>query len=399
VQNDRARGVLRREFLAASGAAIAGIGAAGCGDRQVQGSEGRQAETPAKRQARTGQKSSPRMEIAEILALPPSPLWRMVKQCGVNHAVGRMVFDEEPGGWQEGLPPWSYWSLAHVQKIYEEAGFQLAVLESRPPMTKIKLGLPGRDEEIGAVCELIRNLGALGIPVWCYEWMPVLGWIRTSTRIPARGGALTTGFDLAEIRDAPPTNYGKVTEERLWANLKYFLERVVPVAEKAGVKLAMHPDDPPLSPIRGLARIMRSVEGYQRLLDLVPSPVNGIALCQGNFTLMTSDLPGVIRQFGRQKKIFFVHFRDVRGTAEKFVETFHDDGQTDMAACMQAYREIGYEGVCRADHVPTMEGDSNDKPGYSSIGRLFAIGYIKGLRDAVYHETQCITRAADKVKA
>ena len=175
-----------------------------------------------------------------------------------------------------------------------------------------------------------------------------------------------------------------VTEEQLWENLQYFLERVVPVAEEANVKLAMHPDDPPLSPIRGVGRIMRSIENYQRLIDLVPSPVNGIALCQGNFTLMTDDLPGVIRHFGEQDKIFFVHFRDVRGTPEKFVETFHDDGKTDMLACMRAYRDIGFEGVLRPDHVPTMEGDDNDRPGYSSIGRLFAIGYIKGLREAVY---------------
>ena len=158
------------------------------------------------------------------------------------------------------------------------------------------------------------------------------------------------------------------------------------MAEEAGVKLAMHPDDPPLSPIRGVARIMSRVEDFQRLIELVPSPANGITLCQGNFTLMTNDLPSVIRRFGEQGRIFFVHFRDVRGTPEKFVETFHDDGQTDMAACMRAYRDIGYDGVCRPDHVPTMEGDSNDHPMYSSMGRLFAIGYVKGLREAVYSE-------------
>ena len=177
-----------------------------------------------------------------------------------------------------------------------------------------------------------------------------------------------------------------MTEDQLWANLRYFLDAIVPVAEKANVKLAMHPDDPPLSPIRGLGRIMRSIDNYQRLVDLVPSPVNGITLCQGNFTMMTDDLPGAIRKFGRQDKIFFVHFRDVRGTPEKFVETFHDDGQTNMLACMRAYREIGFEGVCRPDHVPTMEGDNNDNPSYSAIGRLFAIGYLKGLRQAVIAE-------------
>jgi mannonate dehydratase len=133
-----------------------------------------------------------------------------------------------------------------------------------------------------------------------------------------------------------------------------------------------------------MGRIMRSVENYQRLLDMYPSPVNGIAVCQGNFTLMTDDLPAVIRKFGEQNKIFFVHFRDVQGTPEKFVEVFHDEGKTDMVECMKAYRDIGFEGVLRPDHVPTMEGDSNDRPAYSSIGRLFAIGYVKGIREAVY---------------
>ena len=227
-------------------------------------------------------------------------------------------------------------------------------------------------------------MGIVGIPVWCYEWMAVFNWLRTSKDMPSRGGALVTGYDHNLMRNEPLTEYGVVTDQQLWDNLEYFLKRVVPVAEKANVKLAMHPDDPPLSPIRGISRIMRSIENFQRLLDMFPSPVNGIGLCQGNFTLMTDDLPSVIRHFGKQKKIFFVHFRDVKGTPEKFQETFHDDGKTDMLECMKAYKDIEYEGVCRPDHVPTMEGDKNDSPGYSSIGRLFAIGYLKGLREAVY---------------
>jgi mannonate dehydratase len=327
------------------------------------------------------------IQIAEFLPPTPSPLWKLAKQAGVDYAVGGLPFDDTASFTDASLRPdaaWDYLPLVRLKERYESGGFQLAVIESRPPLNNAKRGLPGRDEEIATVCTLLENMGRLGIPVWCYEWMTDFNWMRTSTNTPSRGGSVVTSFDNALMKDAPPTEHGPISEEKLWETLEYFLKRVLPVAEKAGVKLAMHPDDPPLSPIRGVGRIMRSVENFQRLLDLAPSPMNGLTLCQGNFTLMTGDLPGVIRRFGRQGKIFFVHFRDVAGTPEKFEETWHDAGKTDMLACMQAYKDIGFEGVLRPDHVPTVEGDSNANAGYSSFGRLYAIGYIRGLRQAVY---------------
>lgn len=321
------------------------------------------------------------IEIAEVLGSQPSPLWRQVQQIGVNHAVTSMPSGEGPDE-----KPWDFMPMLRMKTRFEDAGFKVAVIESAPPMNKIKLGLPGRDEEIDDVCTFVRSMGKVGIEGWCYNWMAVLNWLRTSTALPTRGGAFTTGYDHALMKDAPLTWAGEVSEDELWENLEYFLKRVVPVAEEAGVKMAMHPDDPPLSPLRGIGRIMRSLENFQRLVDLVPSPSNGITFCQGNFALMTNDQPAAIRDFGNQGKIHFVHFRDVRGTVEKYEETFHDNGPTDMMECLRAYRDIGFDGVLRPDHVPTLEGDSNDHPGYSSIGRLYAVGYIRGLREAVYRE-------------
>lgn len=319
------------------------------------------------------------IEIAEFIPPSVTPLWKLAKQAGIDYAVGGLPTSEMTGAER----PWDYRPLAKMKQAYEEGGFTLSVIEARPPLEKTKRGQPGRDEEIGTVCSLLENMGKLGIKVWCYEWMAGFNWVRTSTTTISRGGSLVTSYDHSLAQQMPPPDTGPISEEELWVNLKYFLERVMPVAERAGVKMSMHPDDPPISPLRGVGRIMRSVENYQRLVELVPSPMNTITMCQGNFTLMTDDLPGTIRQFGKDK-ISFVHFRDVKGTPQKFEETWHDMGKTNLLECMKAYRDIGYEGVLRPDHVPTVEGDSNTNAGYSSFGRLYAIGYIRGLRQAVY---------------
>ena len=320
------------------------------------------------------------MRLAEFIPPSPTPVWKLARQCGIDLAVGGLPSDTLRAGERVcDLAP-----LERMKQTYEDAGFTLEVIESRPPLNKAKRGLDGRDEEIDVVCTLLENMGRLGIPVWCYEWMADFNWLRTEKARPSRGGSVVTAFDADDVPEDITSN-PPISEEALWENLDYFLRRTLPVAERAGVKMSMHPDDPPITPIRGVSRIMRSIENYRRLVDMLPSPMNTITLCQGNFTLMTDDLPGEIRRFGGT--ISFVHFRDVRGVPTRFEETWHDDGKTDMLATMRAYRDIGFSGVLRPDHVPTVEGDSNEQAGYSAFGRLYAIGYIRGLHEAVYAET------------
>jgi mannonate dehydratase len=320
------------------------------------------------------------LRVAEILLEPRfHQSWAQLRQIGVEEAVGVLPRANTDWRGHAAEPPWAYGPLALLRQEVEDAGMRLTVIEDNPPMDRLRLGLPGRDEELEAVLELVRAMGKLGIEVWCYNWMAVVGWSRTSTAIPTRGGATATAFDLATWADGFDAPEARVAEERLWETLASFLERVVPVAEEAGVRLALHPDDPPLSPLRGVGRIIRSLDAFERVFELQPSPANGMTMCQGNVSLMTDDLPGAIRRFAADGRIHFVHFRDVRGTPDRFVETFVDDGPTDMAACIRAYVESGVEAPVRTDHSPALTGDGWTVPGYPTLARLHAVGYVQGL--------------------
>jgi mannonate dehydratase len=279
---------------------------------------------------------------------------------------------------------WDYEGVVAVKNAWERVGLRLEVIEGPPALSeKTKLGLEGRDQEIENFITLMKNLSKAGINIICYNWMPVIGWARTTNDRPGRGGALVTAFDYQDIKDNSLTKYGVVSKEALWKNLEYFLKAVIPEAEKYGIKLAMHPDDPQVDSIRGISRIMTTVDAFNRMADIYPSPNNGITMCQGNFSLMGADIPTIVRDFGKRNLIHFVHFRNVRGGKMNFVETFHDEGQIDMYEAMKAYIGIGFKGPLRPDHVPTMAGDSNEHPGYSALGSLYAAGYIRGLIEAV----------------
>lgn len=318
------------------------------------------------------------------LALPATrdERWEQAAQIGVDEAVVHPHMSDVDNG-RRGDTPWAFDDLLRMREEFAQVGLDVGVIEGGTPLTDTtRLGLNGRDEEIERFCEFVRTMGRLDIPVLCYSWMAHFWWLRTTDTYPTRGGAQTTAYDHETMQCGPRPDIPEVTEEDLWENLEYFLERAVPVAEEAGVRLSMHPDDPPLSPIRGVPRIMTSVEAYDRLLALHSSSVNSINFCQGNFVAMGADIPDTIRHFGDD--ISFVHFRDIDGDAEDFVEVWQDNGRTDMVEATEAYHDIGFEGPARPDHVPTMTGERQETAGYEMRGRLFAVGYVRGLIESVY---------------
>lgn len=316
-----------------------------------------------------------KIKIGMVLPELSESKLRLAKQLGVDAIVAGAPHSAQAG-------PVEYFDWLRLRKQIEDAGLQWLVCESIHIPTRVKLGLPGRDKDIEHFCTSLRNMGHAGIPILCYNWM-IYYWFRTSFTTRVRGGALSMRYVHEDMERGGLTELGVVPDEQLWESLEYFLRAVVPVAEEVNVKLAMHPDDPPISPIRGVGRIMVSVKDFQRLIDLVPSPHNGVTFCQGCFAEMGADVPAAIRQFGSQGKLFFAHYRNLVGTVNDFTETFHDEGDTDMVAAMRAYYDVGFEGPMRPDHVPTMEGEDNTRPGYAILGKLFAVGYMRGVMAAI----------------
>ncbi len=316
--------------------------------------------------------------VQPAVILPPEPdyRWQLAKQMRVSKAV---IHPLEIGN---GKSDWSYGDLRHLNNWLEDADLEFSVLEGSIPLTdRIRLGQEGRNKDIKRFKQFLRNCGEIGIDVVCYDWMASVRWARTEAHLSSRGGSYVTGYDDEKMVSSQSQDMD-VMQEDLWEALDHFLTEVGPVAKSAGVKLALHPDDPPLNSVGGVPRIINSPAAYERVLEIYDDEHNGITFCQGNFIAMDVDIPATISRFG--KRINFIHFRDIRGDAAQFEETWHDNGPTDMFGALRAYENhVDGEVPLRPDHVPTMAGEDNSNPGYHTKGRLFAIGYIRGMKEAI----------------
>lgn len=307
------------------------------------------------------------------------------------------------------VPASQVWDEARLRGLKDAIvaeGMTLDVVESIPVHEDIKLGRPTRDALIAIYRENLALMGRLGINVLCYNFMPLYSWFRTEHEMELEDGSSAMSFDqrdlskvpdpwatdlpaywpLEESLDEVKEAYRKIDDEDIWRNLQYFLAQIMPTADGVGVKLAIHPDDPPWE-IFGLPRILRSRDSLRRLLDLVDSPANGLTFCSGALgTLAENDLPAMIRRFG--DRIHFAHCRNVKRTAPRaFHEVAHppEYGDVDLVEVMRAYADIGYEGPMRPDHGRNI-WDEIGTPGYALNDRGLGATYLLGLWEAIQRE-------------
>jgi mannonate dehydratase len=323
---------------------------------------------------------------------------RFARQVGATHIVAHL-----PDWTTSGVrgvtvdapnqsPLWSYEELRDLRAMNNAEGMELAAIENFEPghWHDILLDGPRREEQMAGLKTIIRAMGRAGIPVMGYNFSIAGVWGRTHGPW-ARGGARSVGYVEAEAPpqdpipngtvwnmvydpDAPAGAIGEVTSEQLWSRLEYFLTELVPIAEEAGVRLAAHPDDPPLPALRGAARLVYKPELYQRLLDIAPSPANALEFCQGTIAEMQGemDVYEAIDRYAGQGRIAYVHFRNVRGKVPNYREVFIDEGDVDTIRALRLYHRHGYDGVLIPDHTPQVECAA---PWHA--GMAYALGYLK----------------------
>jgi mannonate dehydratase len=311
---------------------------------------------------------------------------RILAALGVTHICSDLPsakFDEA----------WSVEGLTRLRERVESFGITLTSVPlpmsssyiAKAENPAIMLGKsPERDREIENICTMIHNCAQAGIPMVKYN-MTILGVVRGTPTI-GRGGAKYSTFVYDTTPQQPPlTEAGEVSADMMWERITYFLNRVVPVAEQNKVRMACHPHDPGMPAdkgFRGVHRVLGSVDGLKRFIQINESPYHGLNFCQGTVSEMLQnprvEILDVIRYFGSRKKIFNVHFRNIHGGFLNFQETFPDAGDVDMLAALRVYKEVGYDGMLMPDHVPIIEGDPGGRQAFA-----FAYGYIRALMQAV----------------
>jgi mannonate dehydratase len=291
---------------------------------------------------------------------------------------------------------WSVEALTRLRERVEKFGITLDMVPlpmssnpiARAENPNILLGKsPERDKEIDNICQMIRNASRAGIPSLKYN-LTLLGVPRTEST-PGRGGSRYSTFVYDQAKQDPPlTEAGVVGPDAYWERITYFLNRVIPVAEEHKVRMACHPQDPGMPKgkgFRGVETVLGSVDGLKRFISISPSAYHGLNFCQGTVSEMLAkpgqEIYDVIRYFGSRKKIFNVHFRNIRGGFLHFQETFIDDGDVDMLKAMRVYKEVGFDGMLMPDHVPSIDGDARGAQAFA-----FTFGYIKALIAAVSAE-------------
>ena len=271
--------------------------------------------------------------------------------------------------------PWTEPQIRKIKDRIESFGLKIGIMMLHD-FRDVILGRPGRDAAIENVQKSIRVAGRVGIPVVEYNFYALRamgGYHKTD----GRGGSIYSAHDADRNSKLEPLpDVGEHPAEDLWQRYTYFLKAVIPVAQEAGVKMAVHPNDPPVPVFRGVAQILGSVDGLKRLVDIVPNPVNGITLDTGVTREMGHDPVEVIRYFGKRKQINHIHFRNVISKVPrlKYTEVYLDEGQVDMLAALKALSEVGYSSMIYPDHVPAIPGDEG-----SRIGWAYAVGHIRAL--------------------
>jgi mannonate dehydratase len=372
----------RRQFvrLAGSGMSIGALAEAAADARVMQqpkGAAGRSA-APAKARMKVGTQHG-----------DSDPILRAMAGFGVNNICSRLPSDKLDEAW-------SVEALTKLKERVQSFGITLDMVPlplssneiSRSESPAILLAKePDREQQLDAICQMIRNTARAGIPSAKYN-LTFLGVPRSESTL-GRGRARYSTFVYADAKQDPPlTIAGRVDADTYWERITYFLKRVVPVAEEYKVRIACHPQDPGMprgKGFRGVETVLGSVDGLKRFVSIAESPYHGLNFCQGTVSEML-EKPGeqifdVIRYFGTRGKIFNVHFRNISGGFLNFRETFIDDGDVDMLKAMRVYKEVGYDGMMMPDHVPSIEGDSGNAQGFA-----FALGYIKALIAAVAAE-------------